>query len=313
MSDTPFWFDRACAVESSTAHIDVAGAKIVYETWGEVGLPGIVLIHGSNAHLEWWRFTSPFLADRFRIAAIDLSGNGDSDWRERYSGELFAREVWAVCEAAELGPKPYVVGHSFGGWVALETGHHYGPDLGGIVFMDFTTAPPEEFLEWGLRVEREGVEPGRQLRVYEDKETALGRFRFIPEQPGVHPAVLRHLAEYGLKAVPGGWTWKFDPGLFDYLAMGISQRDKFAALPCRSALMLGEFSEDEGAFYADHMAEITGGLLPTITLPGTYHHMMFDDPMAVAMALKLLLLEWHKQAHQDTYDSHLARTVEATQ
>ncbi len=312
MSDLPFWFQRALDVPSQSGNVSVAGANIAFETWGEVGQPGIVLIHGSNAHLEWWRFTAPFLADRFRVAAIDLSGNGNSDWREKYTGKHFADEVWAVCEAAELGDKPIVVGHSFGGFAALEAGHYYSEHLSGILFMDFTTAPPEESMEWGLRVEREGVKPGRKLRVYEDKATALGRFRLIPEQPGVHPAVLSHMAEYGLKEVEGGWTWKFDPGLFDYLEMGVSQRDKFARLKCRSALMLGEKSEDEGAFYAQHMLDITGGLLPTITLPGTYHHLMFDDPMAVAMAMKILFLEWHKENHQNEYDNQLRLTLEAS-
>lgn len=295
MSDAPFWFDRAIATPSERASIEVEGATIHYATWGEVGKPGVVLIHGSNAHLEWWRFTAPFLADQFRVAALDLSGNGDSDWRERYSADLFAEEVWQVCQAAELGPNPIVVGHSFGGWVALETGYRFHPHLGGVLFMDFTTAAPEHYLEWGLRAEREGVQPGRKLRVYPDKDTAMGRFRFIPEQPGVHPSVLRHMAEYGLKEVDGGWTWKFDPALFDYLAMGPDQRDKFLAMTCKTALMLGEHSEDEGAFYADHMLEVTNGLLPVLTFPGTYHHMMFDEPMAVSMAMKMLMLEWHRQ------------------
>jgi pimeloyl-ACP methyl ester carboxylesterase len=310
MSDLPFWVERALAEPSSSGSVEVDGANIVFETWGKVGSPGIVLIHGSNAHLEWWRFTAPFLADRFRIAALDLSGNGDSDWRERYSGKNFADEVWNVCQAAGIGDRPYVVGHSFGGYAALETGDIYGSQLGGILFMDFTTAPPEKYLEWGARIEREGVVPGRKLRVYPEKKIALDRFRLIPEQPGVHPAVLSHMAEYGLKEVEGGWTWKFDPTLFDYLEMGMAQRDKFAALPCRSALMLGEYSEDEGADYADHMSDITGGLLPTIILPGTYHHLMFDDPMAVAMTMKMLFLEWHKQDNQQTYDAQLAKTLD---
>lgn len=310
MSDLPFWFERAMQCPSSSDTVSVEGATIHYETWGEIGKPGVIMVHGSNAHREWWRFTAPFLADRFRIAALDLSGNGDSDWRERYDGKVFADEVWAVCEAAQLGEKPFVVAHSFGGFVGLETGHYYGARLGGILFMDFTTAPPEEYLEWGMRAEREGVQQGRKLRVYEDKETALGRFRFLPEQPGVHPAVLRHLAEAGLKEVEGGWTWKFDPALFDYMAMGADQRDKFAGLPCPSALMLGEKSEDEGAFYAEHMLDITGGLLPAVIMPGTYHHMMFDDPMAVAMTIKMLLLEWRRQAHQADYQAHLQQLGE---
>lgn len=309
MSDLPFWYEHALSTPSQRGEVTVSGANIVYETWGEVGKPGIVFIHGSNAHLEWWRFTAPFLADEFRCVAIDLSGNGDSDWRERYSGELFAQEVWAVCTAAQLGPRPYVVGHSFGGWVALEVGHHFHQELGGILFMDFTTGPPEEYIEWGMRIEREGVEPGRKLRIYEDKSTALGRFRFIPEQPGVHPSVLRQMAEYGLKAVEGGWTWKFDPALFDHLAMGKNQRDKYAQLTCKTGLMLGEKSEDEGAYYAAHMREITGGYLPTITVPGTYHHLMFDQPVAVAMATKLLLLSWLGEDHQTEMRKSLDRTL----
>ena len=292
MSELPFWYNTAMAAPSDYATVKVDDIDIAYTTWGEVGKPGIVLIHGSNAHMEWWRFTAPFLADNFRIAALDLSGNGNSGWRERYSGEGFAREVWAVCEAAELGPKPIVVGHSFGGFAALEAAHYFGEQMTGVLFMDFTVAPKAEYIEWGMRVEREGVEAGRKLRVYEDKDTALGRFRFIPEQPGVHPEVLKHLGQYGLKEVEGGWTWKFDPGIFDYIEMGSDQEEKFRQLTCKTGLMLGEQSEDEGAYYGEQMLAMTDGKMPSITVPGTYHHLMFDQPVAVAMAMKILFLEW---------------------
>lgn len=299
MSETPFWFDRALAAPSASGDIDVAGTSIHFETWGEVGKPGIALIHGSNAHLEWWRFVAPFLADQFRVVALDSSGNGDSGWREKYTGKVLGDEVVAVCAAAELGRNPFIVGHSFGGFTVLEAGHHHGHELGGIIFMDFTVAPPEQYVEWGRRVDREGVKPKRQTRVYEDKATALGRFRYVPEQPVKHPAVLEYIADRSLRQVEGGWTWKFDPGLFDYLEMGIDQRDKFAALPCRSAVILGEDSQDEGAFFADHMAEITGGKMPIFKIPGTYHHLTFDEPVAVAMAVKALCLEWIRQDNED--------------
>ncbi len=292
MSDLPFWYDFCMSYPSERGSVEVGGANIVYETWGEVGKPGVILIHGSNAHLEWWRFTAPFLADEFRVVALDLSGNGDSDWRETYSGDLYAEEIWAVVQAAELGVNPYIIGHSFGGWVALEAAYRHRHEISGVLFMDFTIAPKAEWLEWGMRAEREDVKPGRKLRVYEDKKTALGRFRFIPEQPGVHPAVLRHLAEYGIKEVEGGWTWKFDPTLFDYLSMGPEQEDKYLALDCKLGLMLGEKSEDEGAYFAEHTKKLSQNTLPVITVPGTFHHLMFDQPIAVAMATKLLLLEW---------------------
>ncbi|MFW6092804.1 MAG: alpha/beta fold hydrolase [Pseudomonadota bacterium] len=294
--ETPFWYQRALDTPSEPGDVEVAGARIHYETWGEPGRPGIALVHGSNAHLEWWRFVAPFLADRFRVVALDSSGNGDSGWRERYSGEVLASEVWEVCRAAELGPRPFVVGHSFGGFVALETAHRYGEALGGVIFMDFTTAPPERYVEWGLRAEREGVQPGRATRVYEDKAEAMARFRYVPEQPVKYPCIREYIAEKSLRPVEGGWTWKFDPALFDYLEMGIEQRDKFAGLACRSAVILGEDSADEGAAESAHMEEISAGRLPVFEVPGTHHHLMFDDPVAVAMAIKGLLLCWHTAA-----------------
>jgi pimeloyl-ACP methyl ester carboxylesterase len=310
MDDTPFWFQRALDTPSTPGDVEVAGANIHFETWGEVGNPGIALIHGSNAHLEWWRFVAPFLADQFRVVALDSSGNGDSGWREKYTGELLAAEVHAVCEAAELGPRPFIVGHSFGGFTVLETGHHYGEELGGIIFMDFTVAPPEQYVEWGLRSEREGVQPRRGTRVYEDKATALGRFRYVPEQPVKYRAVLDYIAGKSLREVEGGWTWKFDPGLFDFLEMGIDQRDKFARLPCRSAVILGEDSQDEGAFFGEYMSDITAGKLPVFKIPGTYHHLTFDEPVAVAMAMKGLCLNWLREDGEAEMQQALTATLE---
>jgi pimeloyl-ACP methyl ester carboxylesterase len=293
--DEPYWYRRALAAPSQPGDVVVDGARIHYEAWGDVGLPGVVLVHGSNAHLEWWRFVAPFLADQFRVVALDSSGNGDSAWRDRYSAELLAREVFDAGRAASVGDRPFIVGHSFGGFVVLEAAHRYGGELGGVIFMDFTVAPPEQYMEWGMRAQREGVKPNRKTRVYPDRATALGRFRFMPEQPVAHACVKDYVAEKSIRAVEGGYTWKFDPALFDHLEMGVGQRDKFAALRCRSAVILGEESDDEGAFYAEHMREISAGYLPVFKIPGTHHHLMFDEPIAVASAIKAILLAWRRE------------------
>lgn len=299
-NDRPEWFNRALAAERQDGEVQVEGCPIHYATWGESGNPGIVLIHGSNAHLEWWRFVAPFLADQFRVVSIDLSGNGDSGWREVYTGELYAKEVKAVCEAASLGEKPFVVGHSFGGFVALETGYHFGHELGGIIFADFTVRSPEDYTEWGKRIEERGGEPARPTRVYEDLNTALGRFRLMPEQPCQHPYVIDYIGRQSLRQVEGGWTWKFDPGMFDHLEMGRDQRDKFVDLRCRSALILGEHSGDDGAQSASYMKDISAGRLPAFMIPGAYHHFMFDEPVATVTGIKGILLDWVRQDHAES-------------
>jgi len=289
--ESPKWLTGAMASDEKAAQVEVDGAQIAYSVWGDTSNPGMILIHGSNAHRHWWQWVAPYLARRFRVAAIDLSGHGDSEWREAYSGETFAKEVMAVCSDANLGEKPIVVAHSFGGFVGLETAHHYGDQLRGVVFADFTVAPRAQYVEWGnQRAERGG--PARPTRIYEDRDVALGRYRLIPEQPNRYPEVLAFLAEKSLRAVNGGWTWKFDPALFDDLEMGIDQTDKFEALRCPSALILGEHSTDEGAYFAEHMIAVAPYSLPSITLYETHHHFMLEEPMATVSAIEALVAPW---------------------
>ena len=301
MTEVPHWFEHGLAHPGTPGDVEVDGARIHFETWGPAPgtAPGIILIHGSNAHLSWWRFVAPYLARKYRVAALDLSGNGASDHRAAYSGAQLAAEVFGVCEAAELGPRPFVIGHSFGGFVALETAHHFGDRLAGVIFNDFTVRPPEDYVEWGLRAQREGRTEPRRLRTYETLDEAAGRFRLVPDQPPLHPAVHRWLAEESLKQVEGGWTWRFDPGLFDHLEMGVAQRDKFARLACRSAVVLGEHSADDGARSGPYMRAITQGLLPILTIPDTHHHMMFEEPLALTMAFEGLIDAWIAEDGRD--------------
>ena len=290
----PEWFGRALDARSETGQVRVEGCDIRFETWGEPGQPGVVLVHGSNANREWWRFVAPFLADQFRVAAFDLSGNGDSGWRDRYTGEVFAAEAMAVVEAAGLTShdrvRPAVVGHSFGGYVALEAGYRYGEALAGTLFCDYTICAPEDWQEWGGRAEASG--PARPTRVYPELEAALGRFRLLPDQPARFPAVQAHIARTALREVKGGWTWKFDPSLFDTIALGDDQYEKYRAMVCRSALILGEHSTDEGAQTADYMAGLQDDRLAVVELPGTHHHFMFDEPIATVAAIKAVLHGW---------------------
>ena len=109
---------------------------IHYLRWGDRARPGLLLVHGNAAHAHWWDFIAPFLARDYNVAAMDLSGMGDSDWRpDGYAMELFAREEIAVCEDAgmfKLDEPPVIVAHSFGGFVTMLTGGLYGDRLAGL-------------------------------------------------------------------------------------------------------------------------------------------------------------------------------------
>jgi pimeloyl-ACP methyl ester carboxylesterase len=292
----PDWFSTSLSTPSRKGETIVDGCKINYVIWGDVAKPGLILLHGSNAHLEWWRMVAPILCDQFCVVALDSSGSGNSGWREEYTGESFAREVMGVARAAGLRDKPYVVGHSFGAFATLEAGHLFGSDLGGVILVDFAILPPDmsdEFQE--MRNERRNS-PVRPTRVYTDRETALGRFRLVPEQECNNPFLIEYIAQHSLREVEDGWTWKFDPGMFGNLRMdeasGVSQTEKLLGLICPSAFIMAEESLDYPVEAAAYTREITEGIIPMFDVPCTRHHLMFDEPVAVAMAIKGILMVW---------------------
>src|SRR5690349_7020121 len=106
----PRWFVEAIEKRPQRHSVIAEGASISYRVWGEPGRPGLVLVHGGAAHSGWWDHIGPLLTSH-RVAALDLSGHGDSDRRPSYSMDLWAKEVAAVCAAEQL-VRPVVIGHS---------------------------------------------------------------------------------------------------------------------------------------------------------------------------------------------------------
>jgi pimeloyl-ACP methyl ester carboxylesterase len=142
MTSPPAWFSAAldAAVQEGTTTVD--GVSISYRTWGDPAGRSIVLVHGGAAHSRWWDHIAPMLTDGWRVVAIDLSGHGDSDRREQYSLDTWAREVLAV--AAEAGTTTeagstaasVVIGHSMGGLVTLRLATLAGSQIAGAVAID---------------------------------------------------------------------------------------------------------------------------------------------------------------------------------
>src|SRR5665213_1856457 len=147
----PQWFERIAAIAPESRFVEVEGAKIHYLRWGDLAKPGLLLVHGNAAHAYWWSFIAPFLARDYHVAAMDLSGMGDSGWRAPhgkaggYAMDIFAAEELAVLEDAgmfQAAKPPVIVAHSFGGFVTMKAGAEYGTRLGGIVIIDSPVNPP---------------------------------------------------------------------------------------------------------------------------------------------------------------------------
>jgi len=279
----PDWFRKALETPTDTGVIAVEGADIVWKAWGQRGQPGVLLVHGGVAHKQWWDAIAPFLADNRRVAAIDLSGMGDSGHRDVYRMTLYAEEVKAVCRDAGLFDhgKPFVVGHSFGGFVTMMSAMQFGDELAGAVILDSPVRPPEE--------QRSSSPPQRGGKTYEKLETAVARFRLLPPQPCETVHVVDHIARNSLKRVEGGWSWKFDPNLWAKLEY---QRRDPEVLRDTAKCPLAFFRGADTSLVTDEiwafMHDTFGSDTPMVSIPDAQHHLILDQPLAVAAALETL-------------------------
>jgi pimeloyl-ACP methyl ester carboxylesterase len=282
-SDTPpAWFTEALAAPVTEHKTEVDGVPVAYRVWGPPRGRGIILIHGGGAHSRWWDHIAPLLTADRRVVAIDLSGHGDSGRRAEYGADVWAGEVMAVAADAGLDGKPVVIGHSMGGMVTMRVAALYGSHIEGAVVIDspLRVPAPEE-----QAAQRRQV--FRQLKLYPSREAVLARFRPIPEQP-VLGYIADHVAATSVREMDGGWTWKWDPNVFNNRAVPSTPLSR---MDCRMALFRAEhgiLSAEMSAIMYDRLGQVA----PLIEIPVAGHHIMLDQPIALVAALRTLLSDW---------------------
>ena len=101
-----------------TDHIEVHGLRIGFRRAGQG--PVVLLLHGAFCDSRVWRTQLEDLAGQFTLVAWDAPGcGGSSDPPEDFRLPGYADCLAGFITALDLG-RPHVVGHSFGGGLALE-------------------------------------------------------------------------------------------------------------------------------------------------------------------------------------------------
>ena len=210
---------------------------------------------------------------------------GDSGRREEYSAAQRANELRAVIEAAGLGPNPFVIGHSFGGFMTMRFGADFGDEIGGAVIVDSPIRRPEE---------RDKFKPPTDSRVhvYDTFETAAQRFRLLPTQPCTNDFIVDFVARHSIKEIDEGWTWKFDVGVLSSRRFGEPFHEHLQKVRCRAALIFGQNSALVSRETAAYMSELMGTKAPIVEIPEAQHHVMLDRPLAFVTALRALFDAW---------------------
>ena len=103
----------------SDESVDINGLEFHVRDWGGSG-PPIVMLHGLASTCQMWEQAAPILVSDYRVIAMDQRGHGHSAKPDHgYDFSSVGNDLMGLIEAKGL-EQPIVVGHSWGGDVALE-------------------------------------------------------------------------------------------------------------------------------------------------------------------------------------------------
>jgi len=262
-------------VDGTRIHIDVRGEG-----------PDVVLIHGASGNSRDLTFSlADKLAERYRVISIDRPGLGWSDQPAGYgqlwntTGEspmLQAQIMRAAADQVGLS-NPLVVGHSFGGAVAMAWAQSY-EDTAGLVMLGAVSHPWPGELGWTYQVN--GSLPGGAV--------------FVPLITAFVPSsyVQNAVAEiFEPAAVPDGYD--------EYVGASLSLRRSVQRANARQVMSLRPHIVEMSQSYPDLTLpiEIIHGDADTI-VPLSVH----SEPLAERVeSANLVVLEGvgHMPQHQD--------------
>ena len=115
--------------------IDANGLKFHLIEWGGHG-DWLVLLHGLASQAHIWDLLAPHLIDSFRVVALDQRGHGLSDKPDSgYDFAAIIADLDAVLDALAI-ERAVLIGHSWGGNVALQYAVEHPARVSGLVLID---------------------------------------------------------------------------------------------------------------------------------------------------------------------------------
>jgi pimeloyl-ACP methyl ester carboxylesterase len=153
----------------------------------------VVLVHSSVSGNKQWRSLTEALKDRYRVLAINLFGYGDTTpWPGDEVQTLADQADLVLALGSDSGGPLYIVGHSFGGSVALKAALRLGDKVAGLVLLE-----PNPFYLLYQHGREAAFEEVSGLRNHVKQYGATGDW----------PKVARHFADYWI----GDGTWERMP------------------------------------------------------------------------------------------------------
>jgi pimeloyl-ACP methyl ester carboxylesterase len=257
-------------------HVSSAdGTQIAVTVTGDG--PPLVVCPGSLATARDWQMVARALAPSMTTYAVDRRGHGDSGDDPAYSLAREQEDLAAV--AALAGPDTTLLGHSYGGVIALELARQ-APSA------QLAAQRPARLVLYEPPLETDRLVGGAALADYAraiaagdvDRALALGLREFVGMPPAAVEIMRGQPIWARLSALAPTWTREI-AALDEYLEDLAGDLGRFAALPVPVLLLMGELSPPWLTAASRRLAQV----LPDVTvagLPGQAHDAhVFAAPM----------------------------------
>ncbi len=119
--------------------IELSEITMHYAEYGEEGYP-LILVHGNGGSHKSLEEAALYLANDYKVYAIESRCHGKSTDADEISYDLMAKDIKEFIEAMGL-EKPYLMGHSDGGINALTVAYTYPDLLGGFISCGANSVP----------------------------------------------------------------------------------------------------------------------------------------------------------------------------
>lgn len=258
----------------------VGAPRLHYLEWNPDARETLVLLHGNSANAWWWApLAGSIDGAKFRLIALDQRGHGDSEWVRppAYSPDEYARDLARFIEATGL-VRPIVVGHSMGGISVLAFAARFGELARAAVAIDVALTSTRRRDRFLARLK------SLPTVTYPDLATARARFRLMPDEGAIAPAVLAEIAEHSLeRTADGRYTLKFDRDSF-FGSDGLDVLAAIARIRIPTLLIRAGMSRIMTAEATAQAAELNP-LVRCVVIPAAHHHLPLERPGLLADAI----------------------------
>jgi len=245
------------------------GVHVQYRVYG-TGEPALVFIHCWSCDSNYWREQVPVFEKKYTLVTVDLAGHGGTDGnRTDWSIAHFGQDV-ATALAAVPNKQIILVGHSMGGPVAIEAARLLKGRVIGIIGVD-------TFKSIGAPLPSK-AQVDAAIKPFEadfigHTRTLVADHLFVK---GAHPQLAQKIA-YDMSLSPPRVAVPVMRALLEY---DFTEPLKEISVP------IVAINSDLGEPVNETRIRKVLPKFRTVTLPGTGHFLMMEDPQRFNPALE---------------------------